>query len=114
MAETSFPLGMVLSACPDIVEYAKGEIANWRDFVATAAVVRSALGISPSAWEEAQAVMGERQAATVVAATRQRGTAITSAGGICATSREKRRPVSVRPVPCYGADRQRKREKKCA
>ena len=81
MAETSFPLGMVLSACPDIVEYAKGEIANWRDFVATAAVVRSALGISPSAWEEAQAVMGERQAATVVAAILQRGTAITSAGG---------------------------------
>ena len=81
MAETSFPLGMVLSACPDILDYAKGEIANWRDFVATAAMIRSMLGISPSAWEEAQAVMGERQAATVVAAILQRGTAITSAGG---------------------------------
>jgi replication initiation protein RepC len=81
MAETSFPLGMVLSACPDILDYAKGEIGNWRDFVATAAMIRSMLGISPSAWEEAQAVMGERQAATVVAAILQRGTAITNAGG---------------------------------
>jgi replication initiation protein RepC len=81
MAETPFPLGMVLGACPDILHYAKGEIVNWRDFVATAAMISSMLGISPSAWEESQAVMGERQAATVVAAILQRGTAITSAGG---------------------------------
>ncbi|MBV8263818.1 MAG: replication initiation protein RepC, partial [Candidatus Eremiobacteraeota bacterium] len=40
-AETVFPLGMVLDACPDIADYAKGGIANWRDFVATAALVRS-------------------------------------------------------------------------
>ena len=59
--ERTYPLGMVLSACPDIVDYAKGGIANWRDFLATAAVVRPMLGISPSAWEEAQMVMGETQ-----------------------------------------------------
>ena len=41
----------MLSACPDIVDYAKGGIVNWRDFLATAAVVRPMLGISPSAWE---------------------------------------------------------------
>ena len=34
----AFPLGMVLKACPDFVDYAKGGIANWRDFQATAAV----------------------------------------------------------------------------
>ena len=50
---------MVLEACPDIVDYAKGGIANWRDFVGVAAVVRLMLGISPSAWEAAQSVMGE-------------------------------------------------------
>jgi replication initiation protein RepC len=76
-----FPLGMVLEACPDIVDYAKGGISNWRDFQATAAVVRSMLGISPSAWEAAQSVMGEIPAAIVVAAILQRGAAITSAGG---------------------------------
>ena len=81
VAEASFPLGMVLEACPDILEYAKGGIASWRDFVATAVVVRAMLGISPSAWEEAQTVMGERQASTVVAAILQRGEAISNAGG---------------------------------
>lgn len=81
MAEGTYPLGMVLTACPDIVDYAKGGISNWRDFLATAAVVRSMLGISPSAWEEAQTVLGETQAAVVVACILQRGAAIRSAGG---------------------------------
>jgi replication initiation protein RepC len=81
VGEGAYPLGMVLSACPDIVDYAKGGVSNWRDFLATAAVVRSMLGISPSAWEEAQTVLGETQAAVVVACILQRGTAINSAGG---------------------------------
>ncbi|MCK1656620.1 plasmid replication protein RepC [Bradyrhizobium sp. 151] len=81
VGEGAYPLGMVLSACPDIVDYAKGGVSNWRDFLATAAVVRSMLGISPSAWEEAQKVMGEVPAAIVVACILQRGTAINSAGG---------------------------------
>jgi replication initiation protein RepC len=79
--EGSYPLGMVLDACPDICEYAKGGISNWRDFLATVAVVRPMLGISASAWEEAQTVIGEVQAAVVVAAILQRGAAINSAGG---------------------------------
>jgi replication initiation protein RepC len=68
-------------ACPDIVDSAKRGISNWRDFLATAAVVRSMLGISPSAWEEAQTVLGETQAAVVVACILLRGTTIRSAGG---------------------------------
>jgi replication initiation protein RepC len=79
--ETVFPLGMVLDACPDIADYAKGGIVNWRDFVATAALIRSMLGVSPSAWEEAVDVMGERRTAIVVAAILKRGEAISSAGG---------------------------------
>ena len=81
MPEGAYPLGMVLDACPDICDYAKSGISNWRDFMATVAVVRPMLGISPSAWEEAQTVMGEVQAAVVVAAILQRGAAINSAGG---------------------------------
>lgn len=79
--EGAYPLGMILDACPDIIDYARSGISNWRDFMATVAVVRPMLGISPSAWEEAQAAMGEVQAAVVVAAILQRGTAINSAGG---------------------------------
>ena len=80
-AETVFPLGMVLDACPDIVDYSRGGISNWRDLLAAASVVRSALGVSPSAWEEAQTILGEKSAAIVIAAILQRGNAITSAGG---------------------------------
>ena len=79
--EGSLPLGMVLEACPDIVDYTKGGITNWRDLLAVAAVVRPMLGISPSAWEEASAALGERQATVVVAAILQKGAAISSAGG---------------------------------
>jgi len=89
--EGAYPLGMVLDACPDIVDYAKRGISNWRDFLATAAVVRPMLGISPSAWEEARAVMGEVTAAIVVAAILQRGAAINSAGGYLRGLTEKAR-----------------------
>jgi replication initiation protein RepC len=79
--ERSYPLPMVLKACPDLADYAKGGISNWRDFLAAAAVVRPMLSISPSAWEEAQTVMGEAAAAVVLACILQRATAIKSAGG---------------------------------
>jgi replication initiation protein RepC len=81
LAEASYPLGMVLNACPDLVDYAKGGISHWRDFLSVAAVVRSMLGISVSAWEEAQSTMGETQAAIVVGCILQRGATIRSAGG---------------------------------
>lgn len=91
VAETAYPLGLVMKACPDIADYAKGGISNWRDLLATAVVVRSMLGISPSAWEEAQNVMGEMQAAVVVACILQRGAAIRSAGGYLRGLTEKAR-----------------------
>jgi replication initiation protein RepC len=72
---------MVLKACPDFVDYAKGGIAHWRDLQATAAVARSMLGISPSAWEASQVAMGGIPAAIVVAGILQKGAAISSAGG---------------------------------
>jgi replication initiation protein RepC len=92
VTERAYPLGMVLSACPDIVDYAKGGITHWRDLLAAASVVRPMLGISPSAWEEAQAVMGEIQAAIVIACLLQRSSAIHSAGGYL---RELTRKVGV-------------------
>lgn len=76
-----FPLGMVLKACPDIADFAKDGISNWRDFLATVSVVRPMLGISPSAWEEARAVLDDIPAAIVVACILQRAEAINSAGG---------------------------------
>jgi replication initiation protein RepC len=80
-APRTYPLGMVLEACPDIVDYAKGGINNWHDLATTAALVRSALGVSPDAWARALEAMGEHDASIVIAAILQRGDEIKSAGG---------------------------------
>ena len=78
----TYPLGMVLEACPDIVDYAtKGGINNWRDLALTAATVRRAIGVSPDAWAQALEVMGEHDTSIVIAAILQRGGEIKSAGG---------------------------------
>lgn len=89
--QRSYPLGMILEACPDIVDHARNGISSWRDFVATASVVRPFLGISPSAWEEAKEVLGPEDAAVVVAAILQRASAIRSAGGYLRSLTEKAR-----------------------
>ena len=85
----TFPLTLVLEACPDISDYATDGISSWRDLVATAAFVRSMLGISPSAWEDAQRVFGAQDAAVIVAAILQRAEAIKSAGGYIRDLTEK-------------------------
>jgi len=78
----SFPLGMVLSACRDIADYGPGgAISSWRDLMGAAIVVRSMLGVSPSAYEEACAILGPENAATVIACILERAGHINSAGG---------------------------------
>ncbi|MBX4909412.1 MULTISPECIES: plasmid replication protein RepC [Rhizobium] len=78
----SFPLGLVLQACPEILAYGpNGVIGNWRELMSAAVTVRSMLGVSPSAYEEAANVMGAENAATVMACILERGGHINSAGG---------------------------------
>jgi replication initiation protein RepC len=114
--QRSYPLGMVLEACPDIIDYARDGITSWRDLVATAALVRSILGISPSAWEDANEVLGSEDAAVVVAAILQRSDAIKSAGGYLRSLTEKARagafslgPVLMALIRTNLRDRERKR-----
>lgn len=76
------PLGMVLSACPDIVPYAEGgQIRTWRDLAAAADRARPSMGVSPSSWQEAVEIMGTQHAAIVLAAILQRAEHIRSRGG---------------------------------
>ena len=77
----TYPLGMVLEACPDILDFASGAISSWRDLATTAAVVRKAIGVSPDAWAQALEVLGEHDTSIVIAAILQRGEEIKSAGG---------------------------------
>ncbi len=96
-----FPLGMVLNACPQIIDYGPGgEIVSWRDMMAAAVVVRSMLGVSPSAYEEACGVLGPENAATVIACILERAGHINSAGGYIRdlTRRAERGEFSLGPM----------------
>ncbi|MCV3768728.1 plasmid replication protein RepC [Rhizobium sp. TRM95796] len=77
-----FPLTMVLRACPQIIDYGPGgKIDHWRDLLAAAIVVRSMLGVSPSAYEDACYTMGPENAAVAMACILERANMINSAGG---------------------------------
>ncbi|MFS8145169.1 plasmid replication protein RepC [Rhizobium sp. BR 249] len=97
----SFPLGLVLQACPQILDYGPGgTIGNWRDLMSAAVVVRSMLGVSPSAYEEACAGMGPENAATVIACILERGGHINSPGGYLRdlTRRTERGEFAIGPM----------------
>jgi replication initiation protein RepC len=69
----SYPLGLILEACPDIRDYGPGgRIRGWSDFVSAAALVRPMIGISPDAWREAQEALGPQAAPVAIAAILQR------------------------------------------
>ncbi|MFK0278744.1 plasmid replication protein RepC [Ensifer sp. NPDC090286] len=81
-AVSAFPLGMVLRACPQIADYGQaGRVESWRDLMSAAVVVRSMLGVSPSAYQEACEIMGPENAAVVIACILERAGHINSAGG---------------------------------
>jgi replication initiation protein RepC len=90
-AEKPIPLGLVLKACPDIANYAKGEIASWRDLMVTAVAARAVLGVSPSAYQDACEVLGQERAAIVIACILQRAEHINSAGGYLRVLTDKAR-----------------------
>ena len=97
----AFPLGMVLRACPQITDYGpSGGIASWRDLMAAAVVVRSMLGVSPSAYQDACEIMGPENAAATMACILERGGHINSAGGYLRdlTTRSRRGEFSLGPV----------------
>ncbi|MDF1631257.1 plasmid replication protein RepC [Mycoplana sp. MJR14] len=97
----AFPLGIVLKACPSICDYGPGGgIASWRDLRSAAVVVRSMLGISPSAYQDACEAMGPENAAATIACILERANFINSPGGYLRdlTRRTERGEFSLGPV----------------
>ncbi|MBY3171622.1 plasmid replication protein RepC [Rhizobium sp. 25PS6] len=97
----SFPLGMVLRACPEIAMYGPGgTVGSWREMMGAAVVVRSMLGVSPSAYQEACEVMGPESAATAIACILERAGHINSPGGYLRdlTRKAERGEFSLGPV----------------
>lgn len=102
-AETlkAFPIGLVMRACPEIESYGPGgEVRNWRDLMSAAVVVRSTLGVTASAYQDACEAMGPENAAVAMAAILERAGHINSAGGYLRnlTSRSRRGEFSLGPM----------------
>lgn len=95
----AFPLGLVLKACPDIIDYALGGINSWPDLIQTANLVRVTLGISPDAWNQAMEIFGPNEAAIVVSAILQKGESILSPGGYLRALTDKARAGSFSSGP---------------
>ncbi|MGL4813392.1 MAG: plasmid replication protein RepC [Beijerinckiaceae bacterium] len=69
----TYPIGMVMEACPDVREYAPGgKVKVWSDFLDAVGAIRPMIGISPDAWREAQEALGRVEAHVVVATILQR------------------------------------------
>lgn len=75
------PLHLVTASCPSIGTFYQGSIRHWHQLYDAACHVRPAMGISPSAWEEAQRFMGPEQASIVIVAMLERFAEIRSPGG---------------------------------
>lgn len=75
------PLHLVIAGCPSLKTFYQGDIRHWHQLFDAACHVRPAMGISASAWEEAQRFMGPEQAAIVVVAMLERFAEIRSPGG---------------------------------
>jgi replication initiation protein RepC len=75
------PLHLVIAGCPSLKTFYKGDIRHWHQLFDAACHVRPAMGISASAWEEAQRFMGPEQASIVVVAMLERFADIRSPGG---------------------------------
>ncbi|SMC54625.1 plasmid replication protein RepC [Rhizobium sp. RU36D] len=97
----AFPLSLVLKACPDVINYGpRGEIGSWRDLMSAAVVVRSMLGVSPSAYQQACEILGAENAAIAVACMLERAGMINSPGGYLRdlTRRAERGEFSLGPM----------------
>jgi replication initiation protein RepC len=75
------PLHLVIAACPSLKTFYQGDIRHWHQLFDAACHVRPAMGISASAWQEAQRFMGPEQASIVVVAMLERFADIRSPGG---------------------------------
>ncbi|MCM2396034.1 replication initiation protein RepC [Rhizobium sp. S95] len=97
----AFPLSVILRACPTIRDYGPaGGISTWRELMSAAVVVRSMLGVSPSAYQDACEAMGPENAAATIACILERANFINSAGGYLRdlTRRSERGEFSLGPM----------------
>lgn len=77
----NIPLHLVMTACPTLQTFYQGDVRHWHHLYDAACHIWPAMGISASAWQEAQRCMGPEEASVVVAAILERFDDIKSPGG---------------------------------
>lgn len=100
-AHRQIPLPAVLQACPQIADYGpSGRVANWKDLMTAAIVVRTMLDVSADAYQDACAVLGYETTAAVMACILERADRINSPGGYLRdlTRRARQRGFSLAPM----------------
>lgn len=88
---STYPLSSVLEACPQVQDFSPSGIRSWHDLIQTADRIRPMLGISPTAWSDAQDAMGPEVAAVTLAAILERHDRIKSPGGYLRTLTDRKR-----------------------
>ncbi|WP_371110108.1 plasmid replication protein RepC [Rhizobium sp. RCC_161_2] len=97
----AYPLTTVLRACPEIANYGpSGGIASWRELMTAAVVVRTMLGVTSGAYQDACDTMGPENTAVVMACLLEKAQHISSAGGYLRnlTARARRGEFSLGPM----------------
>ncbi|QND46543.1 replication initiation protein RepC (plasmid) [Rhizobium lusitanum] len=97
----AYPLATVLQACPQIANYGpSGRIASWRELMTASVVVRTMLGVTASAYQDACDTMGAENTATIMACLLEKAEHINSAGGYLRnlTTRARRGQFSLGPM----------------
>lgn len=79
--DLSLPFPLVLRALPEALAYASEEVRSPNDLVRLGQTLRGMIGISPSAWDDAVAVMGPHVAGLTVCCLTERIHEIRSPGG---------------------------------
>jgi len=83
--DVPIPLGLVLRAIPEALEYAQAPVSGFADLARLGAFLRGMIGISPSAWDDAVAAMGPEVAGLTICCLVQRIEEIRSPGGYLRT-----------------------------
>ncbi|MEN3238750.1 plasmid replication protein RepC [Methylobacterium ajmalii] len=88
---STYPLRSVLEVCPQVLDFAPAGVRSWQDLIETTGRIRPMLGISPTAWSDAQEAMGQEAAAITLAAILERHDSIKNAGGYLRSLTERKR-----------------------
>lgn len=97
--QSTVPLPMVLTACPDVADFANRPLRSWHDFISAMSVIKAMMGISTETWDHAMKIMGPKNTSVVCAGILQRMGEIKSPGGYLRRLTQKAEEGGFSPMP---------------